>query len=210
MSAVITSPVDILNNALKSLGVEQRVGNLYDGSKAAKAALDIYGQTRDEEIRVGNWMFARRDVSLTLLKSAPAAGYVVTAWNPQQYPPLPWKFTYAYPGDCIKARAVRPPQLFVAEYDPKPHPFSTPNDPYATGSNPNWVAAKVIVCNVPSAILTYAGQVTDPTLWDVGFVEALIERLAKKLTPVLGSIQMESVEAAAAQQAEARADATQG
>lgn len=209
MSAVITSPVMIVNAALKSLGVEQRIGNLYDGSKAAKAALDIYGQTRDEELRVGNWLFARRDVSLTLLKSSPAGGYTAVTWNPQQYPPLPWKYSYAYPSDCLKVRAVRPTQVFVNEYDPKPIPFGTPNDPY-TGTAPDYVAAKVIVCNVAHAILTYTGQVTDPALWDVGFVDALIERLAKKLTPVLGSMQAESVEAAAAQASEARADATQG
>lgn len=193
MSAVIRSPVDIVNNSLIRLGSEIRIGTLYDGSKAAKIALDAYGQTRDEEIRNGNWEFARGDVMLTLLKSAPA-DYTGVTWS-TAYPPLPWKFEYAYPSDCLKVRSLRKTPSYIPDYDPEPIPFSTPNDP-AVGSEPDIAPAKVIVCNISPAYCTYARQVTDPTLWDVGFVENMIAALARRFAPCLADLQVEQVEAA--------------
>ena len=37
---------DMVNLALRRVGYKLRVGNLYDGSMAAKMALDVYAQTR--------------------------------------------------------------------------------------------------------------------------------------------------------------------
>lgn len=205
MSPVLTSPVMIVNDALVRLGVKQRIGNLFDGSAASKAALDIYGQTRDQQLRAGEWGFARRDVSMTLLKSAPTSGYSGD-WNPTEYPPLPWRFAYEYPDDCLKVRAIRPPLIFLPDFDPQPIVYDTPNVP--TDDDPP-STVKVIVCNVEDAILTYTGQVTDPTLWETTFVEAFSASLARRLAEVIASGKLQ-FEAADEQLEGAQARMTQG
>jgi hypothetical protein len=65
----------------------------------------------------------------------------------------------------------------------------------------------VILCNVANALITYAGQVTDPTEWDSGFIEALASALGRRLAPALVGldaakleIQDEGAEAQLAQQ----------
>ena len=113
MPASVSSPADVVNVTLQRIGYKLRVGSLYDGSKAANDALDIYAQTRDEVMRQDDWSFAERNVSMTLLKSAPVAGYIPpTTWSTTD-PPLPWLFEYAWPDDCLKVRAVKPPTIII-------------------------------------------------------------------------------------------------
>ena len=176
--ATVNSPSDVVNLALVRIGHPMRVGNLYDGSKAAKVALDIYGQTRDELLRAGQWGFAERNAVINSIKQAPPGGYIPpTVWT-TAYPPIPWLFEYAYPIDCLKVRAVKQVPLFVPSFAPQPNVFSTPND--------SALSAKVIVCNVgPSAALVYTGRVTDPTQWEASFIEAMAAALARRLSVAL-------------------------
>ena len=181
MPASVSSPADVVNVTLQRIGYKLRVGSLYDGSKAANDALDIYAQTRDEVMRQDDWSFAERNVSMTLLKSAPVAGYIPpTTWS-TTYPPLPWLFEYAWPDDCLKVRAVKPVPLFLPEFDPQPCIFGLENDNSLTPP------AKVILCNVPNAVLVYTGQVTDPANWEADFVEAICGALGRRLAPALVS-----------------------
>jgi len=179
MTTTIQAPEDIVNLALSRIGFKGRIGSLYDGSAASKKSLDIYGQTRDELIRDGNWEFAERIVAGNLLKQAPASGYAVTPWSAASNPDLPWLFSYSYPSDCIDVRSIRATPMFVPNFDPQHNVFSLGND---TGSNP---PQRVILCNVPNALITYAGRVTDPTTFDPGFVEALAAALGRRLAPGL-------------------------
>lgn len=179
MAATILTPADVINLALARIGFKGRVGSLYDGSLSAKKALDVYGQTRDQLIRAGQWDFAERIAAGTLIKSAPLGGYnPATPWT-SIYPGLPWLFSYAYPDDCLKVRSVRPTPLFIPNFDPQFNVFSIDND------NSFAPAQRVILCNVPAAIITYAGQVTDPTTWDADFIEALAAALGRRLAPAL-------------------------
>lgn len=180
MPASINSPADVVNLALRRIGYKLRVGSLLDGSMAASQALDIYAQTRDEVLRQNDWGFAERNVSLTVLKSAPAGGYIPPAtWNPTNYPPLPWAFSYEYPSDCIKVRSVKQPPLFLFNPAPQPNLFEVAND---NGSTP---VRKVILANVPNAICVYTGQITNPAHWEADFVEAIAAALGRRLAPVL-------------------------
>ncbi len=176
-SVAVQSPADAVNAALVRLGYRLRVGSLFDGSDAAKNALDVYAQTRDELLRQNDWGFAERNIAATLLKSAPAAYVPPTVWNPALNPPLPWRFEYVYPGDCLKVRAVKPTPIFLPDYDPQPFVFSVINDNLL---NP---PAKAIVCNAANAILVYTGQVTDPITWEADFTEAFIDALAEVMAP---------------------------
>lgn len=176
MPASLQSPADIVNDALTRIGYKDRIGSLYEGSKASKAALNIYAQTRDELLRNGEWPFARRDLIGTVLKQAPPGGYVApTLWNPATYPPLPWLFEYAFPDDCITVRAVRPQQIMVPNFSPRSHIFAVAND----GNE------RVILSQLSNAVITYTGQITDPTDMAVDFVEALCAAMARRLAIVL-------------------------
>lgn len=204
MTTAISSPAALVNLALARVGYKGRIGSLYDGSLAAKKALDLYSQTRDDLIREGNWEFAERIVTGTLVKQAPAGGYVITPWSAASNPDLPWLFSYAYPSDCLKVRSVRQTPMFVPNFDPQHNVFSLGND---TGSTP---AVRVILCNVPNAMITYAGQVTDPTTWDSEFTEALAAALGRRLAPVLVGLDAAKLELSDEQAEKALAEQDRG
>src|ERR1700677_309918 len=108
MPNVVTSPEDLINITLARIGYKGRIGSIWEGSVAAKKVLDIYSQTRDELLRAYDWGFAERNVDLAVLKQAPPGGYFPpNTWNPTTYPALPWAFSYTYPSDCLKVRAVK-------------------------------------------------------------------------------------------------------
>lgn len=191
-SAAAQNPADLCNLALVRMGYTKgRVGSLYDGSQAAKKFLDVYGQTRDELLRSSDWGFAERNIVMTMLKQAPAAGYIPPAvWNPANNPPLPWLYEYAYPADCLKVRAVKNVPLFVPNFDPQPNVISIAND---NALNP---PQRVVLCNVPLAVMVYTGQITDPLTWDVQFIETFAAALARHVTPGLMGAEAAKMEAA--------------
>ena len=174
-----TSFEQLVNQALVRIGYPEYIGNIYDGTKQAAAALIAYGQTRDQFLRTDDFDFAERNLTLTLLKQAPDGGYIPpNVWGPQ-YPALPWLFEYAYPIDCLKVRSVRQQAIFVMNFDPQPNVFSITND---DSYSP---AKKVILCNVPSAILTYTAQIVDLTTWEPDAIEAFVAALAQRLSVAL-------------------------
>lgn len=179
MPASIQNPADMLNLALRRIGYDRRVGSLLDGSKAASAGLDIYAQTRDDLLRDGEWQFCERNINAALLKSAPPGGYFDAPWDPATNPPWPWLYSYTWPSDCLKVRILKPQPGFMVNMDPQPTLYSVLND---TGYD---TPRRVIVANVPSAILTYAGQITKPADWPADFVDALASELGLRLKRVL-------------------------
>jgi hypothetical protein len=180
MTASIQNPADLANLAFVRIGFKGRLGNLYDGSMHARTILSIYAQTRDELLSDGNWEFAERNSAGVVLKSAPRGGYVPPIiWNPAQYPAVPWLFSYLFPADCLKVRAVKYTPATLPDFDPQPSAYSVDND---NGFAP---PQRVILSNVQNAIVVYTGQVTDPATWDVAFVEALGATLGRRLAPVL-------------------------
>lgn len=205
MALVITSPADMINLALGRIGFADSIGSLYEGSKAAKQALRLYGETRDEMLRAVDYGFAERNVAMVLLKQAPPGGYFPPiAWNPSTNPALPWVFEYAYPTDCLKVRSVKPTPLFVQNFDPQPNVFAIEND------NSFVPPQKVILCNVPSALLVYTGQITDPLTWEADFVDALAGKLALRLAPVMANMDAAKMEASDTAQSTALAEEREG
>ena len=174
MTYAIQTPEDVINDALARAGFIPRVNSIYEGTTLAKKARDIYSQTRDDLIRNGEWEFAERVASGSLLKQAPGnGGYIFTPWT-NAYPAPPWLFEYSYPSDCLKVRSVRYSAVFLPNFNPIFNRFSVEND------NSYTPPVKVILCDVPGAIVTYAAQVTDPTTWETDFVEALSAALARR------------------------------
>jgi len=205
MPASVSNPTDVVNLSLQRIGYTLRVGSLYDGSKAASQALTIYSQTRDDTMRDGDWDFIERNVSLTLLKQAPPNGYFPpTSWNPTTYPPMPWLFSYTYPTDCLKVRAVKPQPLFMFNPDPQPYLFAVLND---QGYTP---PRRVICTNVADAVLTYAGQVTDPAQWPADYVEAFAAELGVRLKRGLKDTNVDQVDMTDVARSSSSAMAEQG
>ncbi|HQT65346.1 MAG TPA: hypothetical protein PLO16_12620 [Acidocella sp.] len=190
MVASVSTPEDVINLALVRMGYKTRIGSIWEGSMAAKKALDIYSQTRDELLRAGDWDFAERNVALTLLKSAPLGGYIPPIVWSSQYPALPWLYEYNYPTDCLKVRAVKSTPIFVPNFDPQPVLYSVDNDNSLTEPS------KVILTNAANAILVYAGQITDPQDWESDFTEAMASALGRRLAPVLTGMDSAKLEAA--------------
>ena len=188
MTSPISDPSGVINLALAKIGYPQRIGSLYDGTLAAKKALDVYAQERDTLLAEGEWDFCERTVSGTLLKQAPGS-YIVTPWT-TAYPSLPWQFEYAYPADALKIRTVKRAPVILPNFDPRYNRFSVDND---AGFTP---PQKVILCNVPGAIIVYAGQVTNPVQWTPGFLDAFSDRLGKALAPALRDLNAAKLAAA--------------
>jgi hypothetical protein len=185
MPSSLASPADLINAAVTRVGYKDRIGSLYEGSKLAKKALDVYSQTRDQLLREGEWPFAQRDTPGTLIKQAPAGGYFgATVWS-NTYPPLPWLYEYAYGSDFIKVRAVKPSLILLPNFSPQPHLFAVAND----GNE------RVILSNVANAVVTYVGQITDPTDMPPDFIEALCASLARRLAPILANLDAVKLEA---------------
>lgn len=181
----------VINLALVRIGYKSRIGSIWEGTEAAKRALDIYAQTRDELLRQFDWGFAERTAPMTLIKHAPVGGYVPpVTWNPSDHPQPPWLYEIQYPTDAIKIRAVQNVPIFVPDFDPQPYQFSIGNDPTLTEPS------KIILCNVFPGIVTYTGQVTNPADWENDFVESIASALGRRLAPLLANADVEKLELA--------------
>lgn len=182
--------VDIVNQGLRDAGRPERIADIYEGSEAAKVALELVGQARDEILRRADWSFNRRTVTLQTLKGPPPPG----GYNPIQpwsniYPTPGYLFEYAYPDDCLDLRAIQQYPGLMPDLDPIPQLLLVQND--ATPNVVDGVAqgppAKVILCNVNNAIAIYRAQITDPSLWDSGFIAALVASLGDKFATAFGA-----------------------
>ena len=182
---MVSAVEDVWNLALRAIKYPRRVANAYEGSEASKALLEIYGETRDELIRFGEWPFTYRDISLTLLKGPPPPGGYSPAggmWNAAQYPPPGWLYEYLYPADMVELGAIVPPPGRYPIRDPRPAVWRVVNDPSVIVPPATTAAqAKVILTNVGSAVAVYRARITNPGLWEAGFTGTLVGALAKKL-----------------------------
>lgn len=99
----MATPTDIVNQALDAIGrPDLELGDLQDGSEAAKISLRAYSQCLQQLLRAAHWNFSRKDAGLVLL--ADASGQTenvgVTVPNPN------FIYEYEYPTDCLKSRFV--------------------------------------------------------------------------------------------------------
>ena len=181
----------IVNQALRAGGVPKRIQEMYEGSDASRVALELYGQCRDELLDLTDWSFSRQTAPLTLLKGPPPdGGYsLLTPWS-NLYPAPGWLYEYSYPGSAVDLRAIiAMPNGPMPDLDPIPATWRVDNDP--TPNIVNNVAvgpeAKVIFSNVTNAMGVYRTRVTDPSIFDPGFVSALVALLGKRFAVAFGA-----------------------
>ena len=180
-----TSVEDLINEALVEIGYTDRIASVFEGSRASIGALEIYGQTRDELFREGDWPLARRaNIPLTLWKGPPpAGGYTpATPWT-AQYPPGGWLYAYLYPDDMIELKAIMAPPARMPLFEPPPPAVFRIDDDASLIDSAGAAATerKVILCNIKNALAVYTGRVTDPALFEAGFIDMLVSRLGQKL-----------------------------
>ena len=173
----------LVNQALDQIGYTRHIGNIQDGSPAARIALNLWGQTRDELLYSLEPDWARKDAALVVFKQAPnivggTANYDVTPWD-STYPPLPWLYEYTMPSDIIKPLQIKTTPMFLPVWRPRPNTYRYLVDFSLT-------SVETILCNTPGAILTYIYKVLDPDNWDADFRTAIVQVIARKMAAPLG------------------------
>lgn len=194
--------VALCNIALGQISARSQITGLTPPSppnnKAAEVMSQLYQLQADAVFRAAHWNSARRQVQLTLLKAAIGTPENPTGSGPQ--PPIPWRYEYAYPEDCLKVRFVLPmPNLPVAgdapimtnvgiNYIPRVNtgmPFVPAVDLDANGNQ-----IKVVLTNACRAQGVYTGRITNVDLWDPSLQNAVIGALASwGCGPITGSLE---------------------
>lgn len=167
----------ICNQALDVIGYPRHIGNIYEGTKAARLALDLWRQTRDALLSSTKPDWAKLDAPLTVLKSAPnivngTADYTGIPWT-STYPPIPWLYEYAYPADCLNPLQIKTTPQFLPIWRPR-YQMQRTN-----------FSMRSILSDAPNAILIYIARVLDPNDWQEEFQELMVMTLAKKFEPEL-------------------------
>lgn len=161
----------VCNNALDEIGYKRHIGSIWEGTLAARVALDIWGQTRDEMLHMLAPDWSRKDGALVLLSAAPADGYATTPWS-SAFPPLPWKYQYAFLPDMVNPLQIKPRLIDLPDWRPRAQSWRLAQNPANS--------ATTILTNVPDAVASYTAQVLDPEVWHDDFTMLLIQNLAKK------------------------------
>lgn len=192
-----TIPTDIANRALDECGLPS-IGDLDDGSDAAKAIQRIYWPTLRQILSAAYWNFARKQHQLVCLADA------IMGTETYTDVPQPWGFMYEWPDDCVHARwvpatvVVETPgtpiftggqTLNVALGASRPTPFLVTSSNRTNDIASNWYSieghdpeqTKVILSNQYGAHLVYTGLMQYPDAWDALFEQAVVAALAARL-----------------------------
>lgn len=192
---VATSPgvVDVINDALIFLG-QGTITSLTDDSEAAQKSAAIYSKVLDSALRAHYWKFATY-VEIPALLSLPAFDPV----NDTSGDPIPgWEYLYAYPSQCLMVRRIFDSTLcdpslegvgfvnYTYDYD-----FSQFYDLYKDilyrfkiTMTPT-TFQKAIAAHINPAYVEYTYRVTDTSMWDEHFRDALSFNLAARLARTL-------------------------
>jgi hypothetical protein len=154
----MSSRVDIFNMALGHIGVSSTVADELERSPERVICTRFWDTCRDAlfSYKDMEWKFAATTVVLADLGS----------------PPDGWGFRYRYPNDCINAHAILGASSFGRAQDEALRPkFDVQFE--ADG--------RVILCDMPEAVLRYTKRVEEAERWPSSFVEAMAFRLASMI-----------------------------
>lgn len=150
----------ICNQALDLIGYKRHIGYIYEGTLAARIALDVWGTTRDTLLVAREWDFALYQGTLAN-----------TGLVPMNY----WAAEYYWPADALAIRAVYP---IFKPTDPAPVRFDLDYD--------TRLSTNVILSTEAAAYALYTGRTLDPTKWRPEFVSLFVETLAREFDAGLG------------------------
>ena len=166
------SVVSICNAALRLVNVAT-INDENESSEQARACNALFDTARDAILRAFVWNFARAFATL---------GPLASLTHPD------WSYIYALPANCLYAVRVFPSEKETLRPDPRllyPGPADERFEmAFMEGS-------QVVMTNVEKAMMEYVYRVTDPTVFDPCFVEALEYKLASLLAvPMTGNSQV--------------------
>lgn len=154
----MASEVSICNMALGHIKSKSTIASLDEESNEAKKCKLFYSQARDETLEEFNWHFAKRNIVLAEIGTAP----------------LGWAYQYAYPADGIAVRRV-----ITAYRDDDPVPFELAH------SDINDTV--VILTDREAATIEYTKRVTNTILFSPLFIAALSYKIASYIAmPLTG------------------------
>ena len=184
----MTSAVDLCNLALDQIAARSVIAGINPpappNNLAAQVASRTFQLQADAIFRAAHWNSARVQTpnGLTLLKAA-----IGTAENPSgalPQPPIPWRYEYAYPPDCLLVRFVMPtPNLPAAGQAPLMTNTGINYIPWVRTSLPfvpaidfdaNGNQIRVILTNAFKAFAVYTGRILNIDLWDPLLQNAVI------------------------------------
>jgi hypothetical protein len=157
---VATTQTDICNRAIDQIGGKP-ITSITSGTPSANACLRAWATALKATLSEHKWPFAKVVETLTLVAT---------------YTPLEWVYAYAYPSNCVRLWLVYNEgtsdktigEKFTEEYD-------------------KINAQRVILTDVETAYGEYTYYVTDPSLFDHIFTQAIIHRLAAEIAvPITG------------------------
>lgn len=174
------SSVALCNLALDAAMCRSSISAIGEASAEGQACARHYEQSLEAVMRCAHWNFARKQVTLSLLNDA--------TLTPPQPVPQPWLFEYAYPSDCLLARAVMPqlnnplgaPTSMALNPRLRATQFIVAQDNDVTG-NP----IPVILSSTPQAQIIYTARVSNSNLFDAMFIELVQLYLGAKLARVI-------------------------
>lgn len=164
----------ICNQALDIVGYKRHIGSIWDGSRAARIALNAWAETRDALLVKMQPDWARQDTPLLVIKTAP--NYSITPWTASLHPDLPWLYEYSQPSTCLVPLAIKPRPATLPVWRPRDARFRI------KAAGPTYT----LLGNDPAPILTCIVEAPDVETWYQDFAELMVEMLAKKFQTALG------------------------
>ena len=150
----------ICNQALDLIGYKRHIGSVYDGTPAARVALNAFVEVRDEVLAVQPWSFARAREQLVALGdsiSQPLGLYVY------ERPDVAITILDMYPADYMLLHPE--PTRWIEAY--------IENDRRLAASFTNAMAVMTI-------------RIVNPDDWPPDFTLAMIQSLARRFAPLVG------------------------
>ena len=172
------SVVDICNKALALINVS-RIDSFTEESAQARICSTMYAPARDSLLREHPWGFARTCASLA----------VTDMTHPH------WLYVYAIPSLYLYGISIFPAgdttlfQEWISLNEVLPGAVKDyfPREPECRFEVSNIDNVRVVLTNVPSAMMEYIKQVTDVTMFDPTFAETLCYKLAADIAiPLTG------------------------
>ncbi len=161
MAIGYSSVEDLCNAALREAGYPRPISEIYEGSRASRVAVEVYGAARDSLLQEQDWDFALRSA---VLNSA-GGGTMILDYDRE----------YVWPSDALRIKQVYPGTITSPNYDPQPIRWTLGNDgTMVTPAKVIWTYSTVAA---PKCI--YIAQIINPLTWSAVFTRALIGRLAR-------------------------------
>jgi hypothetical protein len=154
---------DICNLALNHIGRET-IASLDEDTEPARTCKMHYDLQRQTLLRAYTWSFAKKYTKLAEINTKTPG----------------WKYTYAYPNDCVMARKIyNEDNTWCALWKNRAGNF----DQVLLNDN-----TKALVCNHEDAYLEYTYDAKDANLFPADFAQALSYYLAAAICmPLTGS-----------------------